>query len=93
MIVSGHISVGNKFNSALVLGVKQGPENVVTFVGQRMLDGRGPRSFITGPSTANQASICQAAYLAVHGKGILNMTSCRLAELLSCSRSYSRFSN
>ncbi len=30
MIVSSHISVGNKFNSALVLGVKQvGPENVV----------------------------------------------------------------
>ncbi len=29
MIVSGHISVGNKFNSPLVLCVKQvGPENV-----------------------------------------------------------------
>ena len=64
-----------------------------TFVGQRMLDERGPGSFITGPSTANQASICQAAYFAVHGKGILNMTSCRLGELLSCSQSYSSLSN
>ena len=61
-----------------------------TFVGQRMLDERGPGSFITGPSTANQVSIFQAAYLAVHDKGILNITSCRLAELLRCSQSCSR---
>ena len=30
-----------------------------TFVGQRMLDERGAGSFITGPSTANQAWLCR----------------------------------
>ena len=58
-----------------------------TFVGQRMLDERGPGSFITGPSTANQVSIFQAAYLAIHGKDILHITSCRLSELVRCSQS------